>query len=97
MEIPKTVKIGAHEFKIEMVMNLRNESGQACCGMCNGSENHIKINPGYPQTTNEATLVHETIEAINYLYELGLEHRQITILEETLYQVLKENKLHFDE
>jgi hypothetical protein len=97
MEIPETIKIGAHVFTVEMVQNLRNENGGGVCGMCNGAECRIRINPGYPQSTNEATLIHEVIEAINYLYELGLEHQQITSLEEVLYQVLKENKLHFDE
>lgn len=85
MRIPETLKIGAHTFTVEMVQNLKDESGHSCCGMANGSDQTIRINPGYPQSNNEATLIHEAIEAINYLYELDLKHQQITTLEETLY------------
>lgn len=97
MKMPDSIKIGAHSFDVKIVPNLKDDSAHNCCGRCNGSEQKIEINPCYPQSCQEATLIHEIIEGINYLYELGLEHHQITILEETLYQVLKENRLHFDD
>ena len=37
-------------------------------------------------------LLHEIIEAINFDYELKLEHQKITILESTLYQVIIDNQ-----
>jgi len=96
LQIPKTIKIGGHIIKIIFDPTCRTDDGYACCGMNRTAKEEITINPGYPQGTQEATLIHEILEAINTTHELGLEHRQICTLEDALYQVLKDNELHFD-
>lgn len=45
----------------------------------------------------EETLIHEIIETIDTMCELGLEHPDMSVLSSALYQVLKENKLQFGE
>ena len=97
MLIPDKVKIGGHIYTIKLNFICRTDDGQVCCGLHKGAQELIEINPGYPLGTQESTLLHEIIEAINWAGEIGMEHRQISALEEGLYQVLKDNKLHFDE
>jgi len=41
----------------------------------------------------ETTLIHEIFEAINFLFEIDLEHNKISTLEAAWYQVLKDNFL----
>lgn len=97
MQIPETLKILGKTFSVEMVENLRQEDGHSCCGTVGVCDQRIRLNPGYPKECVDSTLLHEIIEAATGLLELGLEHKQISALEEFLYQVLKDNKLHFDE
>ena len=41
--------------------------------------------------TQEASLLHEILEVINYIFEFDFSHDKIQILESALYQVLKDN------
>ena len=93
--IPSTLKIGGHDYIISQNPTCQID-GQVCCGIHNGSRELIEVNPSYPIGTQKSTLLHEIIEAIDWMHELKLEHRVICTLEEGLYQVLKDNKLHFD-
>ena len=94
MKIPKKLKIGSHVYTIEHV-NLGLTDQNTDLGLCRATKNEITINsnPGIALSQQEATLFHEIIEAINYNYELELNHQQITTISEAFYQVLKDNKL----
>lgn len=94
MKIPKTIKIGGHIYKIKF-RDLDKDEQQNNCGYCKTSLNELVINNQMPPQQQDSTLLHETIEAINWLNELGLEHHQIMSLEASLYQVLHDNKLQF--
>lgn len=96
MQLPKTLNIMGKTFDVEKVKDLKFDDGDACHGICYFSEQKIAIDPGYPVQIRESTLLHEIIEAINFMCELGLRHNQIMTLETGLYQVLMANKLHFD-
>jgi len=91
MKIPKTIKIGGHNF--EVIIDNRNRGGSNDIGSCCHTEGKIYLEENVNQSTKESTLFHEIIEAINYIYELDLDHNKITVLEATLYQVLKDNDL----
>lgn len=39
------------------------------------------------------TLIHEIIETINWSFEMGLSHQNITTLETSLIAILKDNKI----
>lgn len=91
MKIPQKVKIGGHYYAVKHVENLNDPNDH--CGFCKLVANEILINKnGQAQSQQEETLIHEIMEAINYNYELKLEHRQITIIASAFYQVLKDNK-----
>ncbi len=97
MQIPETIKIGGKDFKIEYDTTIITDEGYACRGRSRAAKQLIQLNPDYPQQTIDCTLLHEILEALNTNSEIGLEHKQISQLEECLYQILKDNKLHFDE
>ena len=97
MKIPDKIKIGGHEYTTDIRSNLRDEDGSSLMGIHRGSDEYIGINNGYPEGSQNSSLLHEIIEAINWANELGLEHKQICTLETGLYQVLHDNRLHFDE
>ena len=89
MQIPKKVKIGGYIYDCMLVSNLTRDSdtlGRSC-----GNTLRIEIDDSIPHENKVSTLLHEILEQINFRYELCLEHKQITILESTLYQVIKDN------
>ncbi len=95
MKIPDKVKIGGKEYLVTFERNLVQDNGLISMGSANSARQIIKLNNSYPQEGIESTFLHEILVIITSAYELGLEHRQISVLEETLYQVLKENNICF--
>jgi len=53
----------------------------------------ISLRENMTKSIKEATLIHEIIEALNYHFELGLEHNKIMSLESGLFQVLNDNDI----
>lgn len=86
MKIPKTIKVGAHVYTVELV---DGEDIDNDCGEQNRSRNKIKIRRDVPQTQLEETLLHEILHACNS----GLKEEIIDGLAVTLYQSLKESNL----
>ena len=91
MKIPKILKIGGHIYKIIFKNTARKEQKRHC-GYENSEWCEIVLDTDLSTQTQETTLLHEVLEAINYKNELGLNHKQIMSLEHNLYQVLKDNK-----
>ena len=87
----KTIKIGGHDVAVKLWSS--NGLVGAPCGQFDSRNNEIIINTYYDIQNQETTLIHEIIEAINYLFELNLEHNKIQTLEAALYQILKDNKM----
>ncbi len=93
MELPATIKIGGHIYRVSTSNTMARDSdayGSSC-----GNALEIIIDTTVPEQNQQSALLHEILEQINYRYELGLEHWQITILESALYQVLRDNNLNF--
>lgn len=89
MELPATVKIGGHIYQVKTSSTLARDSdvhGSSC-----GNALEITIDTTIPKQNQESVLLHEIIEQINYRYELRLEHRQISVLESAIYQVIRDN------
>jgi hypothetical protein len=89
LQIPEKVKIGGHIYDCKLGSDIArddNALGRSC-----GNAQCMWIDNTVPHENQESTLLHEIIEQINYRYELGLEHKQISILEAALYQVIKDN------
>ena len=89
MDIPKTIKIGGHLYSCKVESNFCRD-GMGLGNSC-GNALTIKIDDSVLVQNQESTLLHEILEQIDYRYELRLEHRDITILETALYQVIKDN------
>jgi len=91
--IPDKLKVGGLELHIEQVAGLAANRDRF--GEFSPMEQKISIDISLPESKKEETLMHEIIEVLNSCYELELEHEKITTLGFALYQVLKDNKLHF--
>ena len=69
-----------------------NEGSSDMFGICQTyPKTQILINPLQDPQSKQLTLLHEVLEAINFLYEIKLSERDIKTLEATLGQVLKDN------
>jgi hypothetical protein len=90
--LPTTLNIQGKTFAVRYKDNVMLND-QECCGLEATFEQYIEISTKYPIECQQSTLLHEIIEVINDLNELGLKHRQISALETGLWQVLKENGL----
>lgn len=91
MIIPKQIKIGAHLINIEVCEIPGGHDGEYC-----NEINTIKINQKLPPDQQEATLIHEILHACNAVIgESEIFHALLDSLSEQLYQVLKDNQLHF--
>ena len=92
MKMPQKLKIGGHIYKIVYRDRLNND-GTENLGTHDAKNLTIWIDKTLSQSQQEATLIHEIIEAINYGNQLKLTHEQISTLEHNFYQVLKDNFL----
>ena len=86
----KQLNICGHDYKL-FFKDMKKEEADDNSGYCVVSGNKIVINKELPLSQQESTIIHETIEAINFLFELNLEHNKIMTLETALYQFLKDN------
>lgn len=91
MKLPKKLKIGGHTVKLEVVEEMQGEHPNAAGGWTE-SQNLIQIRKSQTGSQKEVTLIHEILHAINYNFT----EEQVEFLSQALYQVIKDNKLHFD-
>ena len=92
MKIPKTVKIGGHIYDVA-IQAREKENGVNKLGSSSVYQNKIWLTNEQPQSQMESTFFHEIIEVISALNKLELSEDKICILENQLYQVLKDNNL----
>lgn len=78
-------------YRVSFNPNLLAESG--ALGRSTGNRALIELDPGAPVAVRHHTLVHEVIEQLNYLMDLGLSHHQVELLALGMYQVLAANDL----
>ena len=92
MNIPDYVKIGGHNYKITqcspdtMVTN---------AGDIDHKYNSIRLDKTLCDDQKLETLLHEITHAISHIYELDLNHNQVSVLSAVLHQVIKDNKTIF--
>lgn len=66
-------------------------------GMCETHRQTIRVETGLPRETEEDTLFHEVIHAVDETLGLGLSERQVIALASGLLAVYKDNKPVIDE
>jgi hypothetical protein len=84
------VKIGGILYSISKIKDLARDKGHL--GECCGNNASINLDDDLQPDVERKVLLHEIIEAINFEFELNLEHNKISVLESTLYQVIIDNK-----
>jgi hypothetical protein len=92
MKINKTLKIGGYTYNIILRDIDRTEQSKNF-GYVNSNHCEIVLDTGCDIQSRESTFLHEIVEVINTINELGLTHQQIMILEHNLYQILKDNDM----
>lgn len=88
----KRVKIGGHTYRIrrhDAWMDAQNDTLGSV--VFNRQEILLDTSPEITKSRRDETLLHEIIEALNYHSELNLPHPTMTVLSESLYQVLVDN------
>ncbi len=88
MSLPKNLKIGGIDYKIEVVDLIDND--EAIAGQIYTDKQLIKITKG-THDFMQTTLLHEVMHGIN----MELKELDIEFITQALYQVLKDNKLKF--
>ena len=92
MLIPNEIFIGGHSIEIKKVGSdiLKNP------GHFDSWYHLIKINIDDAKEDIQAeALLHEIIEAVSTIYNLGLDHKDLTVLSEVLFAIIRNNKLNF--
>ncbi len=104
MKIPNKLKVGSHVYKVELRKSKDGEKGRGNWGKTFLEEKKVLIDMDMPDSLNEETLLHEIIHIamdqsclnLDLDHEVKLSEEQVvTRLTTPLYDILKENKLHF--
>lgn len=102
MQIPKTLKIGGHEVRVEFPFSFTDASGgPRWCGYAHVDENRIQLGEeNYGDDNIKQTFLHEIVHFVDSIYcgrAMLDEHgdKFIDTLTQGLFQVLKDNRLAF--
>jgi hypothetical protein len=92
MDIPSKLNILGHDYNVDLTNDLlcTETMGVHC-----KDKSKIVVCADISESQQASTLLHEIIEAINSMQEIGLEHQQICQIEAGLFQVMKNNNLNF--
>jgi len=93
-ELPASLNILGHDYSVTLRENMARDSDRM--GQCSSNRLAIEIDPSLPAQNQESVLIHEILEAIDFLLELDLPHVMISQIGTALYQVLKDNNLQFN-
>lgn len=84
------IKIGGYIVSVVEDNNILPNEGRI--GEYSPFEQKIKISTGLSKQQKNETLIHEILEAINAIYELGLEHdEQLCKMSVILHQIITDN------
>jgi len=89
MQIPKQIKIGGYIVSVEFVNNLMTDRQHT--GEYHPRIQTIKIDKDCSEQEREEVFIHEVLEAIKAIYDIQLEHRDLSLLATVLHQVIVDN------
>ena len=103
MKIPSTLKIGGHDVKVLYPHRFRQNSD--LCGQADYGLTEIRVSDTDPcgekrsESSEATTLLHEIVHWVAHVYygEKALDEQLVCALSHGLLQVLRDNKLRFDE
>jgi hypothetical protein len=95
MQIPGKIKIGGFMVDVEFVSNLVTD--RRSLGEYNPRTQTIKLEKDSTQQQREETLLHEVLESIRSIYDIDIEHKDLSNMATALHQVIKDNPEMFKE
>lgn len=90
MVIPKEVKVLYKEYAVEEQSNLHNENGDLY-GQIQYLEEKIILNADASAGQKKSILVHELLHALDEMYNIELEEKQVEKLGNALYMLQLDN------
>lgn len=91
MKLPKTLKVKNRKYAVLVVPYIASKPGEVTRGYCVQEDRFIAIREKLGAREAFATLLHETLHAIEHEYSLPIKHDLVYALEEALSQVLLDN------
>lgn len=96
INIPKSIKVGGVNYKIEIMHLDKNDDGEQILGYCQYLDNVIQINEDASPERQEQTLYHELVHAIFFETsnnEFQDNEKLVDSVGLMLHQIVKNNKL----
>lgn len=84
------IKLFGHEIEVNIDEALERRTG--AYGQFSVNTLSMSLDGQVPQSIRLATVVHESVEAINYFHELNLPHNVISSISTGIFELLAENK-----
>jgi len=88
--IPEEIKIGGFLIGIELVEHLVNERGNL--GEYHPRTQTIKLDKDNTKQQNQETLIHEILEAVTSIYDIEMQHKDLSNMAVVLHQILLDNE-----
>lgn len=97
MRIPRTVKLGNHEFKVIYKKTIRHpgKNGEECYGLCDYDSHVIYLQRGMHPSKKSEVFFHECLHAIDELFDLRLGEKKVNLLAVTVMAWIKNNRIDF--
>lgn len=89
MIIPNKIRVSGIDYDI--VTEKFEDEGKF--GMTYERSASIHINSNLSLQVREEAFLHEVFHIINWVSEVGLDEKQVSVMARILYQILKDNKL----
>lgn len=92
MLLPKTIKVGYHDYKVRMVPSVmkRAKSGEKLIGQCDLMKQEIRVWEGVGPDNQMSTFWHEVLHAIAHNWDIDLTETDVSRLGCGLTTVLKD-------
>jgi hypothetical protein len=84
------IKLFGHEIDVNIDEALERRTG--AYGQFSVNTLSMSLDGQVPQSIRLATVIHESVEAINYFHELNLPHNVISSISTGIFELLAENK-----
>lgn len=97
MNIPKKVRIGYKDYKINKIEGNLVDENKVCYGNIKFDEGDINISNLYSDDQQKCTFIHECVHGIDDIVETGLTEEQVRKLSKGIYQFIKDNPNIFTE
>jgi len=89
MNIPNKIKIGGYLVSVDFTNHIMTDRGNI--GEYKPRTQTITIDKDCSKQQSEETLIHEILEAITSIYDISIEHKDLSNMATVLHQVIKDN------